>query len=121
MNKIFAVFFIVFIAFQSSWVAASSYCTHEQGTAALHIGHHAHEHKSGDQKLVTPNFSADSASLAGIDGDCNSCLGALSIAFANASLAKGSFGSLERPVQFETKYTSPLAEQLDRPNWPTTL
>lgn len=51
---------LVAMAFQLCWAAWGSYCSHERGAAAMHWGHHEHQHATD---IPT---GAD-------DGDCAMC------------------------------------------------
>lgn len=53
MRRLFIIFMILLMPFQSVWAVATAYCMHhEEGVAAQHIGHHAEEHPADDASSV---------------------------------------------------------------------
>ena len=71
MNRLLLLFLLVLMPLQLVWAAAAPYCAHEPSTTqAKHLGHHAHEHESGDAPAVAAD---DGAAPASIDTDCASC------------------------------------------------
>lgn len=48
MRRYLILFLLVLMPLQLSWAAVGSYCEHETGVQADHVGHHAHEHTSSD-------------------------------------------------------------------------
>ncbi len=44
MRRWFFVLLLVLMPLQFSWAALATYCEHESGAQAQHLGHHEHEH-----------------------------------------------------------------------------
>lgn len=45
MRRWLSILLLVFMPFQFSWAAVTTYCEHESGTRETHFGHHEHEHQ----------------------------------------------------------------------------
>lgn len=76
MRRFVAFLLILLIGFQTSWAAVTSYCLHEQGAAARHVGHHEHQHHH--KSLINAvedaqQNSQQNLASAGVDFDCNFC------------------------------------------------
>lgn len=69
MRRWFIYFVLVLVPLQFSWAAVGSYCQHETGAAAQHLGHHEHQHKAD----AADGHDADVKLLSGTDADCASC------------------------------------------------
>ena len=84
MRRFVAFLLISLIGFQTSWAAVTSYCQHEQGAAARHLGHHDHQHhhksliKVAEQEGHQPH--QQNLSNAGVDLDCSFCHAACIVA-----------------------------------------
>lgn len=50
MRRWFFVLLLVLMPLQFSWAALATYCEHESGAQAQHLGHHEHEHEKEHQK-----------------------------------------------------------------------
>jgi hypothetical protein len=97
MHRALFILMLVILPLQSVWAAAASYCRHETGLAAKHLGHHDHKHtqakadgKSDKKSAKTPAPVADT--------DCSICH--LSTAPSLASGGVASIASLDAPPQF---------------------
>ncbi|TAH44645.1 MAG: hypothetical protein EYC67_12945 [Betaproteobacteria bacterium] len=102
------------------WFAAvGSYCRHESGAAARHVGHHDHRHHDasaskdvGKEKGSTPTLQADA--------DCGAChlnapgATAALIAFVTAGIVIGET-ALRRPSP------SIFPPEPERPKWAPTV
>jgi len=87
MRRFLAVLLLALLPLQIGWAAVASYCGHESGAAALHIGHHEHQHHADDvvddhgaQANAGKDLDASASSgkaggaLAGLDDlDCSTC------------------------------------------------
>ena len=76
MRRFVAFLLISLIGFQTSWAAVTSYCQHEQGAAARHVGHHEHQHHH--KSLINAvedaqQNSQQNLASAGVDFDCSFC------------------------------------------------
>lgn len=67
MRSLLFIFLLVCLPFQSTWAMASSYCKHETGKTANHLGHHSHQHRSVDSKFP------DGSSPGVKHQDCEAC------------------------------------------------
>lgn len=67
MRRLLIIFMLFLLPLQVSWGAIATYCKHETGAAAQHIGHHEHQHhaQEDEQKQDGPTFK--------FDGDCGFC------------------------------------------------
>lgn len=75
MRRLVLICLLLMLPTQWTWAAVASACRHESGTAARHLGHHAHEHGQAAAGTATPvEADADTASP-GFDADCATCHG----------------------------------------------
>jgi hypothetical protein len=68
MRRRIAILLLMLLPFQFCWSAVVSYCQHESGDAAMHLGHHFHVHKS------LSKAGKGTAALSGLDSDCPTCV-----------------------------------------------
>ena len=77
MRRLVAILLISLIGFQTSWATVTSYCQHEQGAAARHVGHHEHQHlhKSLINAVDQDDHQSHQQNLSGtsVDLDCSFC------------------------------------------------
>lgn len=80
MRRWLAILLLVFLPLQFSWAAVASYCGHETGAAAGHIGHHDHQAHGHAAKDGAPGDrgQADGTATGASGFDCAHCLGACS-------------------------------------------
>ncbi len=86
MRRLVLIVLLLILPLQWSWATVASACRHETGSAAQHLGHHAHEHDH-DQGLVDGHGHAelnsalelttagDDAAGPDIHTDCATCHG----------------------------------------------
>ena len=113
MKRLLLVFVLLVIPLQASWAAVAAYCKHENGVAAMLVGHHFHKHQgtAGDAG-GDPTRGVD-----GIDGDCGFCfLGTLNFVQSAFSLPQIDLASNlhETPLRFHPSF---IPKGLERPNW----
>ncbi|MFY7916691.1 MAG: cation efflux protein, CzcI family [Rubrivivax sp.] len=74
MRRWFLILLLAVLPLQFSWAAVATYCGHETGAQAKHLGHHEHQHtdQAGVDKDSAP---ADQSVPAGFDFDCGHCHG----------------------------------------------
>ena len=113
MRKWLAIFLLVFMPLQLSWAAVASYCQHETGAAAKHVGHHDHQHKAADGKETAP----DPTKTGGGDPDCASCHAGCSSALPGEVTLPPMFSSSIDIADYWARLTSPPFERLERPQW----
>lgn len=111
MRGLLLIFLLLCLPFQSSWVLASTYCKHETGSAAKHLGHHSHQHRtasdpSSDGPLPTTKHQ-----------DCESCHQHFSdMVWLGSSLTIPLLGFLpEFLVFFDLQFL--FQDGPDKPNW----
>lgn len=69
MRRWLTVLLLVLLPLQLGWAALGSYCQHETGRQAQHLGHHSHPHQG-----LLGNKQGDTAEKGkGLHGDCNAC------------------------------------------------
>ena len=122
MRRLIAFLLISLIGFQTSWAAVTSYCQHEQGAAARHLGHHEHQHhqksivkvaEQGDQQNNQQNLAS-----ASVDLDCSfchaACIVALLLHLNQATPIQATLG-----VSYVLALHPPSApnDLPERPNW----
>lgn len=115
-RKIFHMFMLV-VAFQLSWNVITSYCMHETGKAANHLGHHQHE-SSADELAAAAKDKPDGSKKSSVhDVHCVSCA---HLALASPDLTELPFGSnnVERVVASTLiAPASALSPPPERPQW----
>lgn len=118
MRRVIAFFLISLMAFQTSWGAVTTYCQHEQGLAARHLGHHEHKHDHQTPANASETEAPLSITSAGVDLDCSFCHAACVLALLlDSGLAVSSQASLDfnyMPVLHPPSAPNDLPE---RPNW----
>lgn len=119
MRRWLAVLWLVFLPFQFSWAAVASYCAHETGAAAEHVGHHDHAGHSHASKDVDPGHKGQadgkSSNTSPLDcGHCHGyCAGMVDVAafFAPQALASAPLGLSASPS------AEHMPAQPERPQW----
>lgn len=113
MRRVLLVFLLVLMPIQFAWSSVASYCGHESGVAAKHVGHHAHEHDGAK----TPDMQKKVGSIAVPDDDCSTCH------TSAPSPPPADFEVESRAPHFATPLLEPtpdssaIADTPDRPNW----
>jgi hypothetical protein len=75
MRRWFVILLLALLPFQFTWAAVASYCAHETGSQAQHVGHHEHEHTSVAADLVADADALSADAPAGQHLDCGHCHG----------------------------------------------
>lgn len=119
MRRWLAVLLLVFLPLQLSWAAMGSYCAHETGAAAKHVGHHDHAGHGHTSKAADPGDKdkADGSPSSTSNLDCGHCLGYCAVMFdAMAPFEPQALASATLGLS-----ASPSAEhvpaQPERPQW----
>jgi hypothetical protein len=73
MRRWFTILLLAFLPVQLSWAAVASYCEHESGAQAQHVGHHDHEHTGDAANLVVDAEALSTEAPAGEHLDCGHC------------------------------------------------
>lgn len=111
LKRLFFILLMLVLPLQATWAAAGTYCSHEQGSAAQHFGHHAHQHQAPDKN------DSGAGSSTTFHADCASCH--LGSAGAAASLLAVS-SSIPAPpaISLEISFLpSIFLEGPERPKW----
>lgn len=74
MRRWLAILMLTLLPIQFSWAAVASYCGHESGAAAQHLGHHEHQH-AGQPSADKDSTPEDQSASTGYDFDCGHCHG----------------------------------------------
>lgn len=113
MNRLLLTFVLLVTPLQASWAAVTAYCTHENGAASKHFGHHYHKHQA-----ASGDASGDATRLGGgPDQDCGFChLGAFNFVQPAPHLPHPDAGS-ELIEAASHIYPSVVPLGLERPNW----
>jgi hypothetical protein len=72
MRRWIAILMLTLLPLQFSWSAVASYCGHETGEQAQHLGHHEHQHEV-DASAEGDHASVDERVAVGFDFDCGHC------------------------------------------------
>jgi hypothetical protein len=113
MRRWLLIFLVVLLPMQLSWAAVASYCLHETGPAAQHLGHHEHQHKADAERTDSGNPKAVGA----IDADCGIChAGCAAVVFEPAALLQVAV-SLDTGSARPVRISSPPPSLPERPNW----
>jgi hypothetical protein len=118
MVKLILRLLLVVFLLESTWAVAAQYCRHELGLAAVHFGHHTHEHQGKDQSANKHAVSkADPADDASIDNDCAFChLGAMK-SMVSAVVFPSASADAAPPTDLLLSYPLTLPREPERPNW----
>ncbi len=113
MRRWLTILLLMLLPFQFSWAAVASYCQHETGAAAQHLGHHEHKH----QVDANHDGEPDTSLTGSVDNDCGIC---------HASCGVAIFGAIDLPLVSRVSFaipwtpgnlTSPPDTPPERPNW----
>lgn len=113
ISRWLAIFLLVLMPLQLSWAAMSAYCQHENGDAALHFGHHEHQHEA--DTATKAQLVGDV--LADIDPDCSTCNAVCLPLFARPTQVDPVMASLPSDPVLRKPRSSPPLERPERPNW----
>lgn len=98
---------------QLSWSAVASYCQHENGVAAQHMGHHEHQHQASGH----PPDSDETKPAGVLDADCGAChAGCCTALLQSVSLLTAHLPT-EVCSASAVHLLSRIASPPDRPNW----
>ena len=118
MRRLIAFLLISLMAFQTSWAAVTSYCQHEQGVAARHLGHHEHKHHHPTSATASETETQLTANSAGVDLDCSFCHAACIVALLlDSGLAVASQATLDLNDMLALHPPSAPNDLPERPNW----
>lgn len=74
MRRWLTILLLMLLPAQLTWAAAASYCQHETGNQAAHLGHHEHQHQGAKAKAVAGSErSGATVDLGALDDDCSVC------------------------------------------------
>lgn len=111
MKRLLLIFLLTVLPLQMSLAAVTSYCQHENGKAAQHLGHHEHKHKASDESQPSKG------KLGMNDADCGYCH--LSCGNIVSTLqSQLTFSKFSTPVEFQLyPYSSHIPDGLAKPDW----
>ncbi len=116
MKRYLIIFLLIFLPLQFTWAAVKSYCAHENGNAAQHVGHHEHQHKA---EKAEPSV-LDPANFNLADPDCAACHTGCTSS-AGVCITSSQFPNLSNQALNEVDYLahlpSPLPTRPERPQW----
>lgn len=114
LNRIFFILLMLILPLQTVWAAASAYCQHEQGTAAQHFGHHAHQHQAASN-------DSGSGPSSNFHADCSFChLGAIGVVASSLDVTSPAFGCAA--VSWSNNFLlSVFLEGPERPDWASAV
>lgn len=110
MRRWLTVLLFVFMPLQAIWAAAAPYCGHEESPAAMHVGHHEHEHQDSPTDL-------DEVPVAlGDHTDCHVCHGAGAVVPETLGVLTQVVPQGPAPTSAKSLPTPPVSFP-ERPNW----
>jgi hypothetical protein len=113
MRRWLTLLLLLFLPFQFSWAAVTSYCQHETGADVQHVGHHEHKHHVDANHDGEPDTSLSGS----IDNDCGICHASFGVAtlgdVAPLLVSRVSFAIPWPPGSL----ASPPVTLPERPNW----
>jgi len=132
MRRLIALILLVLVPLHFSWAAMASYCQHETGPLATHLGHHSCKHEVAGLKDASGTTSLDdkagrqgsqtgAQNSAQTDADCGMChLGKAHLTELDFKLKPPMVGALlfATPI---VNYTSFQPAALERPKWTDPL
>lgn len=117
MRRWLLIFLVVLLPVQLSWAAVASYCQHESGTAAQHLGHHEHQHEAGAAPSNDGDPHSKSNAAGAVDVDCGTChAGTCSAMVQSLNLMMVKLPS-ETHSATALRLSSRPASLPERPNW----
>lgn len=132
MRRLIALILLVLVPLHFSWAAMASYCQHETGPSATHVGHHSCKHEvdaakgasgttSLDDKGGRQGSQTDAQNSAQPEADCGMChLGKAHLTELDFKLKPPMVGAqlFATPI---VNYTSFQPAALERPKWADSL
>lgn len=113
MNRLVLIFVLLLLPLQASWAAVTAYCTHENGVASQHFGHHYHKHHAS-----TGDSSGDSRGGGGLDRDCGYCHLNIKLVHSAALPPLLDLGPQQQVFVPRHRWSSFVPRVPERPNWP---
>ena len=115
MRRYVILFLLVLMPLQLSWAAVGSYCDHESGQQAQHLGHHPHQHTEG--KGAADNKPGNIKQPGGTHADCSVCHAGAAIASVDESSTPGSSAGAKSISWCSDHAPSALKDRPERPKW----
>ena len=66
MRRWLLILLLMSLPFQFSWAAMATYCEHESGARAQHVGHHEHQHQHQHQQPAGESSETSKVKLGGV-------------------------------------------------------
>lgn len=106
------------MALQTSWAAVTTYCQHEQGAAARHVGHHEHQHHHKTLVNAAEKEPQHATPTANVDLDCSFChAGCILALLLDATVALTSTTTINLAYTVGLQPPSVPIDLPERPNW----
>jgi hypothetical protein len=113
MRKIVLLLLLALFPLQSSWAVISANCSHEDDSAANHLGHHEHPHESPG---TVEEGSSKTAKKISLDSDC-AFHGDHIKPLITKGISPGSVLILSLKPSPSASYSSAEAGRPEKPNW----
>ncbi|HTH95124.1 MAG TPA: hypothetical protein VL550_07825 [Rhodocyclaceae bacterium] len=108
MKNILLILLLIAVPFQFAWAEAGTYCQHEQGQAALHFGHHDHNHVDHGEADPVKKVGGD-------DPDCSLHHSFFKIGIGQEIIISA-FAQLVPADALNVRFTSFIPSGLERPD-----
>lgn len=113
MRRILIVFMLFLLPLQVSWGAIATYCKHETGVAAKHIGHHEHQHHAQNGQSDQKNSPTIK-----FDGDCGFCqFGSIGMMIMPVLTVAKTLPRAITPFHISDVLSSYRPDRPERPKW----
>jgi hypothetical protein len=118
MRRFIAFLLISLMALQTSWAAVTTYCQHEQGSAARHVGHHEHHHHDKSLVSAADKDTSHATPTVSVDLDCSFCHAGCTLALLLSSdVDLISIATIDLAYSLVLHPPSVPTDPPERPNW----
>ena len=113
VKKLLFIVLMALLPLQMTWAAISAYCTHhEEGKAALHLGHHE------DTAVIDDDSGQPDSQKAAEQSHGHHHHGGILGIVSFVSIATHDASSAATHAALQARISSPPPSQPERPNWP---
>jgi hypothetical protein len=113
MKKFLVIFLLLLLPLQYSWAAVASYCQHEAGVSAKHLGHHSHDYHAVDHQEAGKH----SSQTGGIDHDCATCHLGCAAALTGSQTIPTATTAQDNHFVHHANRSQASSEPPERPQW----
>ncbi len=118
MRRFIVFLLISLMALQTSWAAVTTYCQHEQGAAARHVGHHEHQHHDKALVNAAEKDIQHATPPASVDLDCSFChAGCILALLPDSDVDLVSIATIDLSYSVVLRPPSVPIDPPERPNW----